>query len=442
MTDTLINDAFKVDDIVYAGRPPHFNFPKDKKQNRGKILQVLPAARRVPLRYLVLFDLPHPITKETESVVVPHKRRDRQLVIPADDTPTTTDTALELGTAETVPLIPKTLSLTPTPTPTTTTETILDPDSTYTVPLIPEALILAPTPTPMTTTDTPPESKKRRLHTCSLCGQIRRGHVCPKKALPSCILDRGVTNTPVFGICIKQVLCNKINRLGAAYNRKLVLTAKIIQLVTGVGTKLSVRKISGVWQWSRGFLQDMEVWMVSATLSIQFSHLANDFGWGVDSASFWCRPIFFKKSLGTDGKQWVRQILKVFPVRTERLNWARQYHLRTRTLKGGPKHNGSKLCYKRTPCHRCGEKTKCFHVLSYKFECKSCVNQCKQRNCLITQNQVMQTFKHVTRISLRQVSCIRIQSAELWKPSRYYLQSSVQKLARRVQKGNFVDDIY
>ena len=93
-------EIFQVGDIVYAGRPPLFSFDKHKKQNRATIMKVLPAARRVPLRYLVSFDLPDAITKETQSVVIPHKRRDRVIVFPA----------AENKTSE-VPVSPKQLDL-------------------------------------------------------------------------------------------------------------------------------------------------------------------------------------------------------------------------------------------------------------------------------------------------------------------------------------------
>ena len=310
-------------------------------------------------------------------------------------------------------------ALTPKPTPTPTTE--------------PTALtVVVESPNPQLLRKPTPASKRRRVHTCSLCGQIRSGHVCPKKTADTCILDCGVTNTPVFGMSIKKVLCNKINRLGAEYNRKLVRTAKIMQFIAGVGGKLSLYKVSGAWGWCRGFLLDIDVWIVSATLSIQFSHLANDFGWGVDSSQFWCRPIYFMNNLETDGKQWVRQVLRVFPQDAERINWCMQYYIRTHTLQGGPKDKGRKLCYRRPSCACCGVKTKCFHVLQLEFQCKECVNRRRVQNLLITHNQVLQQFKHVTRISLRTLPCIRIQSAELWKPSRYYLQSSVKKLSNKI----------
>ena len=489
MTDVQNDGPFKVGDIVYAGRPPLYNFAKDKKQNRAKIVKVLPAARRIPLSYLVSFDLPDAITRETHHVVVPSVRRGRKLVILADDT--IEDSRRQVFQQFAGPILAAANSAPPeTPSSPRAREVISDDDydernDSKPPPLIvappplidaPPALIDAPppgytvgnelvmdtvemlmqepSPTPTLETDiTPiitmpepvestnpiqlvtkaPVSKKRGVHTCSLCGQIRRGHICPKTIIPSCILATGITNTPVFGISIKKFLCRKINRLGASYNRNLVRLSKIMQLVFGAGKKLHLFKTSSTWGWCRGFLPDADAWIVSATLSIQFSHLTNDFGWGVDSSPFWCRPIFFNNNLDTDGKQWVRQVTTVFPVDGERLNWCQQYHVRTRNLIGGPKHNGSKLCYRRPQCTRCGTKTKCFHVLGCKFECKDCVNSLIKQNELVTYRQVLQMFNRLTRVSLQQVPCIRIQAAESSQKSRYYLWSSVMQLDKNLQ---------
>ena len=65
---------------VYAGRPPNFNCKMGDVYYEGKIVKILPAARRKPVQYMIKFTKPHKESGNTDPVLVPQSRRDRAIV--------------------------------------------------------------------------------------------------------------------------------------------------------------------------------------------------------------------------------------------------------------------------------------------------------------------------------------------------------------------------
>ena len=120
----------------------------------------------------------------------------------------------------------------------------------------------------------------------------------------------------------------------------------------------------------------------------------------------------------------------VFPQSNERMNWSNQFRARTHHLKGGTKDKGTKWCHKRPKCHRCGQKTKVWHVLKMCYECKQCVNVQMKVNRLITHNDAKRTY-NVTDSKLASLCCIRFQPADHNKICRHYLEQSVVALSRK-----------
>ena len=94
------------------------------------------------------------------------------------------------------------------------------------------------------------------------------------------------------------------------------------------------RTPSDEWVYRHGFLTGKELLLLGALVSHQLSLVANEKGWGVDSKLWSRKPIFFQTNLLTDGLQWARQALHVFPEKRERLTWAAQWMARKRGLHG------------------------------------------------------------------------------------------------------------
>lgn len=180
------------------------------------------------------------------------------------------------------------------------------------------------------------------------------------------------TNTPVFGTI----------RFKTDASLQEILFTQVMQYVVGSGG-CGLRQVvraheSGILApslvYCYGYLEATEM-LVASTLSCQVSKLANKYGWGVDSHLWARRPMYFSNNIDSDGLQWARQIRHVFLEEDERLNWAAQFHARTRGLTGATRYGGTKWCYHRPRCYSCKQKTKCYHVLRLVFQCRTCVNR-------------------------------------------------------------------
>ena len=179
--------------------------------------------------------------------------------------------------------------------------------------------------------------------------------------------------------------------------------------------------------------------MVSSLICNRLANLANDYGWGVDVENVWAKkPIYFRVNFATDGLQWARQVKRVFPKASERLNWAAQYYQRTRGLHGGAVvgfEGGPKLMYHQPRCNACGKKTTTWHVLALDYVCSSCVNYHHgAKKFRLLKHEEAKKFHHVTETMLNKVPCLRLQMNPV-QETRYYLSLHVKTIAKDRDRG-------
>lgn len=428
---------------VYAGRPPYFSCSVERKY-LGVIEQVLPAARRVPLRYLVKFLLPDPTTGDTDSVVVPFKRRDRVCVVKA---PTSTSTT------------------TPTSTP-SVPATVIDVDDRELLTTVAmcasnsdedeESIVSIPEDINIINDD---ESVPNNESSAAAHDSVEGNESVPLIApvvVPTTTPVRATrhntrqrSNTPAFGLTDNALIMRKIKQKGVSkgtYHERVFTFARVMKAVVYSSVKNGLCQDGGEWKYCHGYLVDVEIWVVSALLSRRLAELANQHDWGVDSANMWVtRPIYFKANDDTDGLQWVRQVKYVFPVTSERLNWASQLFKRTQSLTGSRRNIQGipHLMYHRPLCVTCGSKTKCFHVLNLKFECRNCINEnFTGDNTLIRHSQCKKLFKEATDTLLKNIPCIRICVNTNKQPSRHYMVEHVKQFVTRKRKKSTYSTTY
>ena len=147
----------------------------------------------------------------------------------------------------------------------------------------------------------------------------------------------------------------------------------------------------------RGFVAMGDLYTVSALVCHRVSIAANKYGWGVDSDQIWPRlPIYFLDNYNSDGLQWAEQVRHVFPKRSERLNWALQFRLRTLGLQATYVNDvsGHKIVYHKNKCVSCGRKTKSWHVLACCFCCLECIDEDSAQFLLVCTNTSHNTRGH------------------------------------------------
>lgn len=250
--------------------------------------------------------------------------------------------------------------------PSTTTATLTTPPAPVLTSTTPTPSAVPPTPLTPTltqnTTATPATSRNTRR---SL--DLDKSITIPKpkaKTKRKNISKR--TNTPAFGLALSY----RVKQLKK--NIKVKQFAKIVQqLVACIGdpTTTGLRRVSRPasvpkwesWAFCYGFLEDVDLWKLSTGISWQLTFAANEQGWGADSQELWSkRPIHFRNNSGTNRLQWAKQVRHVFPVSSERYNWATQFKARTRGLRAAAVkgfHDGTKWIHRVPRCFTCRRRT-------------------------------------------------------------------------------------
>ena len=213
-------------------------------------------------------------------------------------------------------------------------------------------------------------------------------------------------NTPAFGMrCGKLGSKTILPRIRARNENFVHFIGQFIARIDDKATTGLRRVYRGAdvpswesWAFTHGFLEDVDLWKLSCTPSRQITDVTDRQGWGADSEKIWAtKPIYFHNNSNTSGLQWVAHVKHVFPVANERLNWAAQFHARTRGLRGAAVMGFSggqsiKLIYHQPRCATCNTKTKTFHVLHLHYQCYKCVNRHTKKNRLVTKEEVCDSY--------------------------------------------------
>ena len=378
---------FKKNDLVYAGRPPTFQVEVGNAQYKARIMQVLPKAGRLPVRYLLKFMQPDVRTKKNEEVVIPHyNRHSRTIIFPAES---------EGNSGPSSPIqMPSTLRLVQ-ERELENDELVLPPESAVAFSPIPLSED-EPSPSP----STPPVTTTITIVICKETGiplpVVTKRSGVPLVHEPQSKKQKRVgklVNTPTYATLNGDLFRNKCLNQGEKYILRISNLCKFLKGPT-IG----------------GYFNPKTLLCLSTAVSRLFSNYANQYKWGVESKLWSSRSIYFANNLETDGLQWARQIKAVFPIDAERLNWAQQYRLRTKSLKGDSRKSmfrgGQKVkCYHRPRCVQCGIKTKTYHVLWNQYECVQCINVAVNRNRLVTHTQASRLGLGVVTETLLRIVC-------------------------------------
>ena len=433
--------VYKVDDIVYSGRPPLYNCKIGDSQYKAKVIQVLPARRRAPLSYLLQFIEPDSRDGETTSVVVPGFRRNRPVVFAADDDTTDalhpeTNPLREEGndaSSERVELDPDTSVG-----PSEMNEMTLSPDIESSVapvssdiqlsssddpaPIVPvyktldylltrfksttlkmclQQLGLRASGSKMQRAErmvshfnqypslswTPPEPDK------GIRAQDRDNYSVPIVVTTTSWLTAGEhvpEHAPQTTAHTQEDIENEPSETSIIEPSAQECEFPPLMNVPYLGKRLKPKMHDGpdydVIKVLLKYLDEFTLYRF-ATLSWKVAEVVAAMGYRLDDESRWNKPIHFTKNSLTDGMQWKRHLDIVFPpeadVELSKYNLAVQYLSRVSKLH---KRQQTPWIYHKPQCSDCQIPTRSWHVMWMKYVCTKCVNNNVMTNCIISRD--------------------------------------------------------